>query len=484
MTSRQFVRAIVYAAAGALLVWQVTSQSLAAFLARSAPESALKLHPNNPQALLRLAESRLDTLQVDRPSKASPKSASQPAPQERGEGTSERLRSWSEMAKVVDPSQRKRSGEETSGPDEPAESLDQLRASIEIALSNDPLNARALRMLGQLAEAGGDEPRATSFMEAAATNSIGESVAVYWLLQKSDEKQDYDKALYYADALLRTRSGVMPLVLPTLARLAENPQAKDAVEKLLAGNPPWRRQFFAALPHAISDARTPLGLLLAIKNAPVPPAVNEITDYVNFLIEHKFFELAYYTWLQFLPPQQLSGAGLLFNGSFDTDPSGLPFDWVLSPGTGATMDIVRDAEVGRRVLLIALGPGRVEFGGVTQFTLLAPGTYQFKGKHRGEIVGRRGLIWRVTCAGTSGPPIGESQMVVGISQQWQYDQFSFSVPAKDCRAQRLSLELDARMASEQLVNGSLSFGELSISRVDSLSPPAATGRAEGVATKR
>jgi hypothetical protein len=464
---------------GALLVWQVTTQSLAAFLARSAPESALKLRPNNPQAPLRLAESRLDTLEVGKSSKASPKSARQPAPPERGEGTSERLRSWSEMAKVVDPSQRKHAQEEASGPNEPADgsSLDQLRASIETALSNDPLNARALRMLGQLAEAAGDEPRATSFMQAAATNSIGESVAVYWLLQKSDEQQDYDKALYYADALLRTRSGVMPLVLPTLARLAENPQAKDAVQKLLAGNPPWRRQFFAALPHAISDARTPLGLLLAIKNASVPPAVNEITDYVNFLLEHKFFELAYYTWLQFLPPQQLTGAGLLFNGSFETDPSGLPFDWVLSPGTGATMDIVRDAEVGRRVLLIALGPGRVEFGGVTQFTLLAPGNYQFKGKHRGEIVGRRGLIWRVTCAGASGSPIGESQMVVGISQQWQDDQFSFSVPAKDCRAQRLSLELDARMASEQLVNGSLSFGELSISRVTS-------GRAEGEAAKR
>jgi hypothetical protein len=334
-----------------------------------------------------------------------------------------------------------------------------------LALSKDPLNARALRILGQIADAEGDEPRATNFMQAAATNSIREGMAVYWLMQKSFEKRDYERALYFADALLRTYSQVMPLVMPTLVRIGENPQGKGELEKLLVSNPPWRRSFFSALPRSVTDARTPLGLLLSIRETPTPPTAPDLRDYLNFLIEHKFYELAYYTWLQFLPPEQLNRAGLLFNGNFGSDPSELPFDWVISPGTGTTMDIVaRQDPPDGRALYIELGPGRVEFGSIAQVILLGPGTYQFKGKYKGEIVGRRGLVWRVACAGVTGAPIAESPMIKGMAPLWQEVEFSFSVPQANCRAQRLTLELDARMASEQLVSGSIWFDELQISR--------------------
>src|SRR5262249_62121356 len=121
-----------------------------------------------------------------------------------------------------------------------------------------------LRILGPLGAADGHEPPAAAFMPAAADASIGESLAVYWLLQKSYEQKEYERALYYADALLRTRSQIMPYLLPMLGAIAENAAAKGALEKLLAGNPPWRRAFFAALPRAVTDARTPLGLLVAI----------------------------------------------------------------------------------------------------------------------------------------------------------------------------------------------------------------------------
>src|SRR5262249_53623023 len=158
----------------------------------------------------------------------------------------------------------------------------------------------------------------------------------------------------------------------------------------------------------------------------------------------------------FLPPEQLASAGLLFNGSFASVPSGLPFDWVISPGTGVTMDIVeRPDDAERRALFIEFGPGRVEFGSMTQLTLLGPGTYHLRGKYRGEIGGRRGLVWRVSCAGSGGAPLGESQMLKGTAFAWQDMEFSFTVPQTECRAQRLKLELDARMASEQLVTGSM-----------------------------
>jgi hypothetical protein len=406
------------------LAWLVISTSLVAYLADAAPEAALRLSPSDAQALLSLAERRVD------PAKA-------PLP----------------------------AMEASQAPTAAPAAVDQVRIWAETALASDPINARALRILGGLAQAAGDEGRAAGYMQAAARRWVHESVAVHWLMQRSYRRKDYAAALHFADVLLRTRSQIMPQVLPTLTAIAENPEARGAIEKLLASNPPWRRAFLSALPRAVSDARTPLLLLLAIRDAPYPPTVADIRDYVGALIAHNLHELAYYTWLQFLPADQLGAAGFLFNGSFELAPSGMPFDWAMRAGTGVTVDIARRSDQpGQRALFITLGPGRVEFHGVAQTLLLAPGTYRFEGKYRGEIIGPRGLVWRVACAGRNGPPIGQSAMMIGVTAAWKDIEFSFTVPETKCRAQHLRLDLDARMASERLVSGSVWHDELRVFR--------------------
>ena len=62
-------------------------------------------------------------------------------------------------------------------------------------------------------------------------------------------------------------------------------------------------------------------------------------------------------------------------------------------------------------------------------------------------------------------------MISGVTSAWKDVQFIFTVPAADCRAQYVKLDLDARMASEQLVSGAIMFDELHISRVTN--PPSA-----------
>jgi hypothetical protein len=335
----------------------------------------------------------------------------------------------------------------------------------ERALAGDPLNARALSLLGLVADAQGDGERAERYMELAARASVQESVAAYWLMQRKYEQRDYDAAIYFADALLRTHTQALPHVLPVLARIAENPAANAKLKQLLASNPPWRARIFAALPRAVWDARTPLELLLSVRDTDTPATQTDLREYLNVLMEHKLYELAYYAWLQFLPSEQLTSTAMLFNGSFEYTPSGLPFDWSMPSGTGVTIDIAeRPDQSGHKALLIQLGPGRVEFPGIRQTVLLAPGTYRFKGQYKGEIKGRRGLVWRVSCVGAPAVSIGQSQMMMGSVPAWQQVEFLFTVPQTDCRAQHLRLELDARMASEQLVSGSIWYDELAISR--------------------
>jgi len=58
-------------------------------------------------------------------------------------------------------------------------------------------------------------------------------------------------------------------------------------------------------------------------------------------------------------------------------------------------------------------------------------------------------------------------MLSGPASTWKGFNFKFTVPMANCRAQYVRLDLDARMASEQLVSGSMLFDALRISRVAS-----------------
>ena len=418
-------RTVPFAALAAFLVWGVTAKTLSAYFANAAPEQALVIHSHQPTAILNLADQKLSELDTAQGADASSQSLdSNPAVNQ------------------------------------------QIRAMAESALAADPINARALRILGQLADRSHDETRAWQFMQTSARFSMNESFAVAWLVDKSFEKKDYTAALHYADVLLRTRPQLINFVIPTLAQIAENNEASGELKKLLADNPPWRGGFFATLPASVSDARTPLELLAAVKESPNPPTADDLRGYLNFLIGHKFYALAYYAWLQFLPAEQLNSLGPLFNGSFETTPSGLPFDWIVTPGAGVSIDFApAPGQEGGRALVISFEQGRVDFRGITQLVMLAPGKYQFLGKYTGELTGQRGLKWRVVCADGPTEPIGESGMVAGRSPTWKTIEFAFAVPSANCAAQYLRLDLDARMSSEQFASGTLWFDELRISRL-------------------
>jgi tetratricopeptide (TPR) repeat protein len=403
----QKLKRLLFAALAAGLVWEVTSRTFVAFLANVAPEQALHIRSQQPTALLKLAQANLIA-----------------------------------------------SGDK------------QARHMAEQALLSDPLNAQALRILGQIAELSKDRPRAWQFMQAAVRRSLNESVAAVWLMYRSAERRDYAAAMHYADVLLRTRPQLgSEVVIPVLARIAEDKEAVVAFKEMLARDPPWRTQFFDALPGSITDARIPLDLLLALKHSPVPPAAAELRSYLNFLIGKKLYALAYYTWLQLLPPDQISGAGFVFNGGFQTVPSGLPFDWLISPGAGATVDIdTAPDDSGHRALFARFEDGRVDFGRVAQLIMLAPAKYRLEVTYKGTLLGQRGLRWRVTCVDGPTAAIGESAMIKGISSVWKTVGFSFTVPGSNCPAQYLHLDLDARMASERFVSGEVWFDNVRILR--------------------
>jgi hypothetical protein len=223
---------------------------------------AIRLRSNNPNALLNLAYDRLNrdpTLKL--PVATPPRDDSTPltvAPkgvQSTKEIDLTTTRPDNLSSAVTDP-----------------QTMAQARSWVETALLEDPLNARALSILGQLSRGTSE----TSFMQAAARRSHLESMAVLWMMLKNYEEWDYRSAVQYADILLRTRPHAPQAAMAALGRLAEIPGANAELKRLLKGNPRWRSNFFSLLPANISDARTPLDLLLALKDTPAPPTSSDL----------------------------------------------------------------------------------------------------------------------------------------------------------------------------------------------------------------
>jgi hypothetical protein len=439
------------------LVWEVITRSLVAYFADADPGMALRLRSNYPTALLNLA---YDGLSHD-PSAKNIEPAV-PLPRDGLSIAAKGMQRATDMEVTDRPEPS--SGDSALSIATDSRALAQTRTWVEAALLQDPLNARALRILGQLS-------RGTSqaaLMQAAAHRSLLESEAVFWVMRKNYEDGDYRSAGRYAEILLRTLPSSKTAVqaaMAVLGRIAETPATSDELKQVLASGPKWRSLFFTLLPASVSDARAPLGLLLALRDTPKPPKSSEVGPYLKFLIDHEFYDLAYYTWLQFLPPEQLDKVGYLFNGGFEVIPTGLPFDWTFTTEAGATIEIAERSDgEGAHALFLEFGAGRVEGLSVKQMVMLAPGDYQLRGTYRTDIVSQQGLQWRVICDGKSWRVIGEGPLVIGAKADWSEFKFSFTVPKTDCPAQSVKLGFTARLASEQFISGSAWFDDLQIVR--------------------
>ena len=451
-------RLVVLGLLGLFLFCTILTKSLSSYLEDDAPEAALGFNSHNATALLNMADAKLAAdggFKTLDPVLSPPWNSGPGSSFAKGDVTAE-------PAAPVEPEPIAAHKQTKLSPAE----LGKIQSLAEAAIREDPLNARAFRILGQVSEVTSDEDRTEALMKTAARRSQLESVAVYWMMRKSYQDKDYKEALRYADILLRTRPQTLPYVIPLLGKIAEDPFGAGDLKLLLANNPPWRPQFLSYFPQAITDARTPLDILLSLRDSANPPTGQDLKPYLNFLIQHGFFDLAYYTWLQFLPPERLAQAGHLFNGGFDRPPSGTPFDWTLTKGTGVAAQVGASGDKpGERGLSLQFGPGRVDYHDISELIILSSGGYKFHGRYKGDLVSERPLEWRVVCAGKDQNVIGRGLVTRGGSTtQWKDLDFSFTVPVANCPAQYVKLVFDARSASEKFISGSISFDDFQITR--------------------
>jgi hypothetical protein len=350
--------------------------------------------------------------------------------------------------------------------------LDSAREWAERALLASPLNARAFTMLGLIAERKGDQKSADALMRIAATRTWRDQTTDEWLLNNEAHRGDYAQALPYADALLRISYNFQPELFPVLASFTVDPRAFEALTAFLATAPPWRPWFLSELSARLANKTRLVQLYAALNDSENRPTKNELRPYLMRLIQGENFELAYQTWHATLPPPQRADETHPFNRDFDFPVDGQPFNWSLEAVPGANVRVVSTVDGGKkRALLAEFAGARVRFANVKQLMLLPPGDYSFSGKVRtAELRTVRGLWWRIFCANASANSLANTELVSGTIP-WTDFAVKFQVPATDCGAQWLQLELPARIEPELRIEGQAWYQDLRIEPTQAATAP-------------
>src|SRR5262249_4736736 len=116
----------------------------------------------------------------------------------------------------------------------------------------------------------------------------------------------------------------------------------------------------------------------------------------------------------------------------------------------------------KRALLVEFSGARVRFASVKQLMLLPAGDYIFRGQVKTEtLLTSRGIWWHIFCASNPAESLANTQLVSG-TMPWTDFEVKFQVPATDCKAQWLQLELPARIAPELRIEGQVWYQDLRI----------------------
>lgn len=310
------------------------------------------------------------------------------------------------------------------------------------SLQRAPFNARALRVRGLAEARNGRVSRADDMLTLAGNWSLRDDPAHAWLVEHRLRRGDYGSAFAHADTLVRRRADLYPRVFALLRLAAMNDQrALGPVVQLMAANPPWRSAFLEDLEKR--DDATPLvaTLAIALQRSKAPLNSLELQQlYADWTVERRFAGLRYLR-------EQLGRPTMskyLQNGEFN-DPlsAGLqPFAWLAesSPGISSALieDDVRPGNMSMRIEYDGFGAYPI----ADQVVLLPAGRYRFTGQARFETKPSDArLIWKLRCAGTGEMLLayqpGEAAVV---TSDWQPMGGDFTVPARNCEAQKLTLD--------------------------------------------
>ena len=312
---------------------------------------------------------------------------------------------------------------------------EEMQAQALHGLERLPLAFEPFFVAARAAEQKGDLRGAIALMEEVRRRRYSHPAARMQLMIYYTKAERYREAMSEIDFVLRRSEEARPALLPELTKLVADPRGRAALATILAKDPVWKQDFFAAAAKrklATGDARDlyerirrlkPNGDLMLERQLILETQAGS-GDYVG----------ARQTWLAALPPAERGANRFMFDGAFTGLRAPGPFGWTFRDVEAGRAEPARDGQ--RNYLDVAY------FGGqnvtlAEQMLALPPGRHSLRLIARspnGITSGR--LFWRLTCL-PGNNQIGLLDMSRAIAENRRFGA-DFTVPS-GCSGQLLSL---------------------------------------------
>ncbi len=303
------------------------------------------------------------------------------------------------------------------------------------ALNQLPLAFEPFFVAARAAEQKGDLRRAIALMEEVRRRRYSHPAARMQLMIYYTKAERFTEAMSEIDFVLRRSEEARPALLPELTKLIADPRGRAALATILAKDPVWKSDFYAAAGKrklATADARDlyerirklkPNGDLLQERQLILETQAGS-GDYVG----------ARQTWLAALPQRERAANGLIFDGAFTGRRAPRPFGWTFRDVEAGRAEPGKD---GQRTYLDVAYFGGQSVTLAEQMLALPPGRHSLRLVARspnGISSGR--LFWRLNCL-PGGNQIGLLDMARAGADNRRFGA-DFTVPA-GCPGQSLSL---------------------------------------------
>jgi hypothetical protein len=315
---------------------------------------------------------------------------------------------------------------------------DRAAALAKRALKEGPLDTRALRVLGFVADHQGRMSQANALMAIAGKRSLRDIDTQWWLFDASMKRADYTDAFTRADAILRQDSETGDELFPAIIAKLADPRAASALTRRLALGPPWRRDFLVELGRRPGTRDLIAPTLIGLRATRHPATEEEVGVLLSSEIDAGDYVRAFDDWRRLMPSARAASRSSLYNGRFRADAGEPPFNWkVASDATGTVSLAASDDGAGLRAV-----PADRDADSplISELLVLPPGGYRLMGEVRVPgAVGMQsdGFAWSLRCAG-SDRVISQTE-TTRADDRWAPFEATFVVPSTQCAGQWLDL---------------------------------------------
>jgi hypothetical protein len=244
-------------------------------------------------------------------------------------------------------------------------------------------------------------------------------------------------------ALTRLISRAAEVLVPELARMAEQPKQRQALMIALRGDQPLRNSVLRHLAEKGADPDMIVDLAGPAAAGARPEADGWQRVLIDKLVDRGDTARAYRFWQTLGGGRGEAGAKGLYDGNFQGLPGLPPFNWRLI----ASGDGVAERAAGQGLQVTYYGRQTAEMA--RQLLMLQPGRYRLRFRAEGDASGEGSKVaWRVACH-----PGSTNLMefaIANVKSTPRMLQADFVVPQSGCPAQWLTLTgLPAEFPSEQ-----------------------------------